>query len=77
MTTLAISDSDWAKIHQRISREYPPSVLLIRSKMREVLSFTVRRHRHWNEDQGVVWQTYLDFQTQQAMTFFKLKYYNV
>ena len=44
-----LSTQQWGKIKSLLTDEYKdtPSVMLIRSKMREVLGFTVRDHKNW------------------------------
>lgn len=75
--TLPITEKKWHEIYQKLASEHPPSVLLIRAKMRRVLGFTVRRHRNWCAVDGHYWQLYLDFFDEKSMTYFMLKYINV
>jgi hypothetical protein len=44
---IVLSEGVWLKIYNQIARTHPPSVLLIRDKMREVLGFTSRTHEEW------------------------------
>ncbi len=86
MTTIVLSESVWSDIYERLADEYQcrPSVLLIRSKMKETLGFTVRRHRNLVETNGPAgehdrfghWQEeiHLDFYNEQQLTWFRLKY---
>jgi hypothetical protein len=73
----------WRLIHARLVDEYPASVMLIRSRMREVLGFTVREHQQWKESgkssDGRAYghmQTciYLDFYNDAMESWFQLKY---
>jgi hypothetical protein len=74
----------WDKIHQQLSTEYPASVMLIRSRMREVLGFTVREHSEWittstkRKDGTSVgyYKTWicLDFYNDAMLSWFQLKY---
>lgn len=77
----------WATIYQLIAKEHPPSVLLIRDKMKAVLGFTSRTHEEWFDQEvdlrdvryGTKYcaQTiHLDFYNQPKRTFFLLKYGN-
>jgi hypothetical protein len=50
-------------------------VVLISWKLKEILGFTVRRHRDYDPDKGhMVCDILLDFYNQTAITFFQLKY---
>lgn len=75
----------WNTIYQLIAKNYPPSVLLVRSKMREVLGFTSRTHEEWMDSEvhindvsyGTKWQItkiHLDFYSETKRTMFLLKY---
>jgi hypothetical protein len=73
----------WQEIHKRLTDEYPASVLLIRSRMREVLGFTVRNHSEWveqgkNANGRAYGQTQdwfcLDFYNDAMESWFHLKY---
>jgi hypothetical protein len=73
--TVKLSQANWLKIYNDIAKNYPPSVLLVRSKMRKVLGFTSRTHSEW--DAGVVnriEQIHLDFFSETKYTMFILKY---
>jgi hypothetical protein len=80
-----ISKEIWTKIRDQISKTYPPSVLLIRNRMREVLGFTVREHEEWVDsdvdvnDVGYrckwcITSIHLDFYDKPKRTMFLLKY---
>ena len=75
----------WATIYQLIAQDHPPSVLLIRDKMKAVLGFTSRTHEEWFDRdvniQDVSYGTryridtmHLDFYNEPKRTFFLLKY---
>ena len=73
--TVKLSQASWLKVYNDIARTHPPSVLLVRSKMRKVLGFTSRTHSEW--DAGVVnriEQIHLDFFSENKYTMFILKY---
>lgn len=73
----------WQEIHKRLLTEHPASVMLIRSRMREVLGFTVREHHQWVEQgknangraygQTQFWIC-LDFYNDAMESWFYLKY---
>lgn len=82
---LILTLKSWACIYQQIAEEYPPSVLLIREKMKSVLGFTSRTHEEWiDRDVNVRDVSYgtrfrltyihLDFYNEPKRTFFLLKY---
>ena len=82
---IVLSQQAWAKIYHNIAQNYPPSVLLIRDRMRKVLGFTSRTHEEW-VDQRVdikdiryntkycVKTIHLDFYSEPKRTMFLLKY---
>jgi transcriptional regulatory protein LevR len=49
MKPVVISTSAWQRIRAELHKEYPASVLALRSKMQRVLGFTVREHKSWIE----------------------------
>jgi len=72
---MVLTEKEWADIHNRLSQEYPPSYLIMRSVMRRELGFTVRTHRQWAP--GMVSYTeeiHLDFYDDAQATWFRLKY---
>jgi hypothetical protein len=74
---ITLSGKEWARIHQEIAREFPPSHLLIREVMRRELGFTTRQHTHWDDNNNQhVSILYLDFYDDAKETWFTLKYLN-
>jgi len=82
---VVISKKNWSKIKDQIAKNYPPSVLLIRNRMRAVLGFTVREHEEWIDREvnindvsyGTKWienTIHLDFYDNPKRTMFLLKY---
>jgi len=80
-----LSEGQWLKIYNSIAKEYPPSVLLIRDRMRSVLGFTSRTHEDWMDSHveindvryGTKWRItkiHLDFYSEPKRTMFLLKY---
>ena len=82
---IVLSEAQWLKIYNLIAKNYPPSVLLIRNRMKSVLGFTSRTHEEWI-DQEVslndirygnrvrVTTIHLDFYSEPKRTMFLLKY---
>ena len=80
-----LSEKNWLAIYNQIAKEYPPSVLLIRDRMRSVLGFTSRTHEEWvdrdvdRRDVGYgtkyrITTIHLDFYNEPKRTMFLLKY---
>jgi hypothetical protein len=75
----------WETIYEQIRRDYPPSVALIRARMKSVLGFTVREHVNYRlnfDDITADWrdhhsQIHLDFYDEPKRTMFLLKYSDV
>lgn len=75
MKPIVLSRSQWQRLKKRLQSDYPPSVMLVRSKMRDVLGFTGRVHTDWHtKDHEMVISIHLDFFDESKRTFFLLKY---
>jgi hypothetical protein len=74
---IILNENAWLKIYNHIAKQYPPGVLLIRNRMRDVLGFTSRTHREWvPKMDGGYYETSirLDFYNEPKRTMFLLKY---
>jgi hypothetical protein len=82
---IVLTEAEWLKIYNQIAKTYPPSVLLIRDKMRSVLGFTSRTHETWSDSHVDIndisyrtsWREsriHLDFYNEPKRTMFLLKY---
>jgi hypothetical protein len=82
---IVLSEGAWLNIYNQIAKTYPPSVLLIRDKMRSVMGFTSRTHQEWiNQEVDVkdiryntkysITTIHLDFYNEPKRTMFLLKY---
>lgn len=78
---MVMTEQNWAKLRYQLIQTQPKSVMLSRSKMREVLGFTDRKHTYWvdkvNKWGGMGYQEtqiHLDFFDDSKRTFFLLKY---
>ena len=83
--SIEISHVQWNILREKLLEDYPPSVTLIRSKMKSKLGFTNREYKDWDEnarcnsvggDHGN-WRKYcvvLDFYSEKKRTFFIMKY---
>ena len=85
---VVLSEAQWLEIYNHIARTYPPSVLLVRDKMRSVLGFTSRAHEEWVNSHvnigdvryGTKWRIttiHLDFYSEPKRTMFLLKYSDI
>lgn len=75
MITLTVKE--WTGIRKKIKEDYrwKPSVMMIRSSMRDELGFTPRLHSEWNESKHRLEETvFLDFYNNEKETLFRLKY---
>lgn len=70
---IKITESEWEKILTQIKNEHPPSVCLIRSKMKNVLGFTPRDTTEFDISSYGRY-VYLDFYCDKKKTAFILKY---
>jgi len=73
MSTIKISSKVWKKIRADLQTEHKASVFLLRTRMKDVLGFTVREHNEWvqGEHQFTIC---LDFYSERKYTMFLLKY---
>ena len=69
-----LSKKQWAKLKTRLTNDYSPSVMIMRSRMREVLGFTPRDHSTWSPQRGTEHTVYLDWFNEPKRTMFLLKY---
>lgn len=85
MKAIVLKHREWDRIFAQIKQDYAatPSVYLIREKMKNTLGFTWREHRDWNDidPEPVKWQDFvskihIDFYSEQARTYFIMKYMN-
>ena len=73
-----LTREEWDRIREQIRTEFGPSMILLRSRMRDELGFLPREHRDWvpKMDGGHWGDTviHIDFYTEQARTWFLLKF---
>jgi hypothetical protein len=74
MKPIIITHNQWKVLKERINNDYPPSVNLVREKMKRVLGFTPRFYEEWDDSIGRSIQIHLDFFDEQKRTMFLLKY---
>lgn len=89
MKAVVLKHREWDQIFKQIKEDYShsPATYLIRGRMRDVLGFTVREHQDWRYRSEEIpgrdydWrdersQIHIDFYSEQAQTFFMLRYMN-
>lgn len=74
MKPIIISKKQWTALKEKVNQDYPPSVNLVREKMKRVLGFTPRLHEEWDARTGYTITMHLDFFDEQKRTMFLLKY---
>ena len=76
MKPIALTDAEWVAVYNKLAKRYEhkPSIILIRSKMKEELGFTVRKHRVWSNETGYRETIFLDFYSDEAATMFRMTY---
>ena len=76
---IELSHSQWKQLRVQLQKDYPPSVMLLRSKMQAKLGFVDREYKHWDDNIGKYGGyrkncVMLDFYSEKKRTFFMLKY---
>ena len=73
---IELSHRQWKRLLEQLKEDYPPSVLLIRTKGKTKLGFVSREHKDWDDTLGK-WRKnciMLDFYDEKKRTFFIMKY---
>jgi hypothetical protein len=76
---IELSHSQWNRLREQLQKDYPRSVMLIRSRMQEKLGFVDREYKHWDDNIGKYGGyrkncVMLDFYSEKKRTFFMIKY---
>jgi hypothetical protein len=71
---ITLKPIQWTNLRSRLTEDYGRGVMLIRSRMRDKLGFTVREHRSWSAENGYTWDIRLDFYDEPKRTMFLIKY---
>lgn len=73
--SIKMTEPQWTELKQRLTKDYVPSIMLIRTKMHNVLGFTPRDHRYYDQEKFEYKHfVYLDFFNDPKKTMFMLKY---
>jgi len=72
---IELTHTQFEKLIERLKQDYPPSVIIIRSRMKEKLGFTTREYTEWEVGVGIRKRCMmLDFYSEKKRTFFIMKY---
>jgi len=76
---IELSHKQWAKLYEQLTKDYPPSVMLLRTKMKSKLGFVDREYKDWDNSMGKYGGyrkncVMLDFYSEKKRTFFLMKY---
>jgi hypothetical protein len=71
---IVLTHPKWAKLRERLTNDYSPSVMMLSYRMKEKLGFTVREHIYWAKQSGYITDIRLDFYNESKRTMFLLKY---
>lgn len=75
--SIMITERQWDTLKNRIKEDYPPSVLLSRSRMKRTLGFTPRRQLVNERGIQNIPIFHLDFFSDKKKTFFLMKYSDI
>jgi hypothetical protein len=76
---IELTHEQWTTLSEQLHKDYPRSVMLIRSRMQAKLGFVPREYRDWDDSMGRngAWRKnciMLDFYSEKKRTFFIMKY---
>ena len=76
---IELSHAQWGRLREQLKQDNPPSVMIIRSRMKEKLGFTNREYKEWDDNMGNRGGyrkhcVMLDFYSEKKRTFFLIKY---
>jgi hypothetical protein len=75
---IEISSKNYQRLLEQLKKDYPPSVILVRNKMKDKLGFVPREYKDWGvEMQFGGWRKnciMLDFYSEKKRTWFIMKY---
>lgn len=67
---IQLTIKNWKKLREKLKEDYPLSTVIIRSKMKSTLGFTIRDHRDNFYGRNIM----LDFYCEKKRTLFIIKY---
>jgi len=76
---IELTHKQWSTLSEQLHKDYPRSVMLIRSRMQAKLGFVPREYKDWDDSIGRngAWRKnciMLDFYSEKKRTFFIMKY---
>ena len=76
---IELSHRQWEQLREQLKQDYPPSVMLLRTRMQSKLGFTPREYKEWDKEMGKYGGyrkncVMLDFYSEKKRTFFIMKY---
>lgn len=71
---IVLNIGQWEKLRSQLKKDYNPSVVLIRDRMKSKLGFVDREHRWYTLQHGYQTHICLDFYDEPKRTMFLLKY---
>lgn len=79
---IELENYQWKRIFERIQKEHPKSVWLIREKMKKKLGFVPREYKDWDDSIGKWggWRkncVMLDFYSEKHKSLFLIKYSDI
>lgn len=74
MTTIVLTNRTWHHVKRRIIDEHGAGIFFISWRLKRELGFSVRNHIYYDEFNGRMADTRLDFDDPTAATFFQIKY---
>lgn len=73
--SIQLSLRTWLKVYNQLAKDYSPSVLIIRDKMRRTLGFTVRRYQQGDPSMVSYYESiFLDFYDEKKKSMFLLRF---
>ena len=80
--SIQLTLDQWSRLREQLKDDYTPSVVLLRSKMKDTLGFIPRRHqwtepgtdKHGNPQDKFYRVIMLDFYSEKRCTWFLMKY---
>ena len=76
---IELSHRQWEQLREQLKQDYPPSVMLLRTRMQSKLGFVDREYKDWDKNMGKYGGyrkhcVMLDFYSEKKRTFFIMKY---
>lgn len=73
---IILTEEKWNTLYEKLKKDYPLSVVLIRPRMREVLGFLPRSHEEWSKRELTIDRRDVGFHTMQHIVKIHLDFYD-